>query len=127
MPDNSLRHTVDLLRRFVALRVESLRLDAAERVTLLLTAVAYHCVVMILGAIALVFVSLGIGHILAVTIAPHFAYLIVAAFYILLIVLLSVFKRQLVLNPICRLITRLLVAPPRQPETPQNNPHDEKQ
>lgn len=127
MPDNSLRHTVDLLRRFVALRVESLRLDAAERVTLLLTAVAYHCVVMILGAIALVFVSLGIGHILAVTIAPHFAYLIVAAFYILLIVLLSVFKRQLVLNPICRLITRLLVAPPRQPETPQNNTHDEKQ
>lgn len=127
MPDNSLRHTVDLLRRFVALRVESLRLDAAERVTLLLTAVAYHCVVMILGAIALVFVSLGIGHILAVTIAPHFAYLIVAAFYILLIVLLSVFKRQLVLNPICRLITRLLVAPPRQTENAQNNEPDEKQ
>lgn len=127
MPDNSLRHTVDLLRRFVALRVESLRLDAAERVTLLLTAVAYHCVVMILGAIALVFVSLGIGHILAVTIAPHFAYLIVAAFYILLIVLLSVFKRQLVLNPICRLITRLLVSPPRQTESAQNNEPDEKQ
>lgn len=113
MPDNSLRHTVDLLRRFVKLRVESLRLDAAERVTLLLTAVAYHTVVMVLAAIALVFVSLGVGHLLATTVAPHFAYLLVGAFYILLIVLLAVFKRQLVLNPICRLITRLIVAPPK--------------
>lgn len=113
MRDNSLRHTVDLLRRFVSLRVESVRLDAAERITLLLTAVAYHTLVMVLAAIALVFVSLGIGHLLAVTVAPHFAYLIVGAFYILLIVLLAVFKRTLLLNPICRMITKLIVAPPK--------------
>jgi hypothetical protein len=61
----------------------------------------------------LIFISIGVGHLLATTIAPQLAYIYIALFYIVLLAILFAFRKALFLNPISRFVTRLLVKPPK--------------
>lgn len=91
--------------------IENLRLSAAERLTLLLSAIAIAALATIFGTAVVFFLSLGAAKLLE-AISPHFAYFIVAAFYALLLAAVLILRRPLVVDPVARLITRLLVAPP---------------
>lgn len=93
---------------------EKARLKTTEKITILLATVAYSAVIMALGLVCLVFVSIGIGHLLATTLAPHLAYLIIAAFYLIIFILAIVFRRQLFVDPIARFMSRLLVEKPEE-------------
>lgn len=96
------------------LYIEKARLKTTEKITILLATVAYSAVVMALGLVCLVFVSIGIGHLLATTLAPHLAYLIIALFYIVVLVLVVMGRRQLFVDPIARFMSRLLVEKPEE-------------
>ena len=98
--------------RYLRLLVEDARLGAAEKLTVLLSTLAFYAIGAMMAMAVLVFLSIGVGHLLADTVAPKMAYIYVACFYVLLFVLVVIFRRQIFLNPIARLITRLLVAPP---------------
>ncbi|MDE6397162.1 MAG: phage holin family protein [Muribaculaceae bacterium] len=93
---------------------EKARLKTTEKITILLATVAYSAVIMALGLVCLVFVSIGIGHLLATTLAPHLAYLIIAAFYLIVFILAIVFRRRLFVDPIARFMSRLLVEKPEE-------------
>lgn len=99
-------------RRYVTLQLDYARLTAAEKLTLLLATTAFYALVVIIGMATLFFISIGIGHWLAVTVAPYTAYLFVSAFYLVLSVVLIVFKRRLIFNPVARFISRLLLKTP---------------
>lgn len=118
------RRTSAILMRYLRLTVEDLRLTAAEKLTVLFSTVTYFALLLIVGTVALVFVSIGLGHWLAATVAPLMAYLYIALFYVLVLVALVVFKRQLLIDPICRFVTRLIVEPPC-PENDQTISEDE--
>lgn len=91
--------------------IDSIRLSAAERLTLLLSAIAIAALVTIFGTAVILFVSIGAARLLE-AIAPHCAYFIVAGFYALLLVVALLLRRPLIADPVARLVTRLLVAPP---------------
>lgn len=110
---DEVKSSAAILIRYLRLLVEDMRLTAAEKLTVLFATVAFYSLLLIVGIVALVFISIGIGHWLAATVAPMLAYIYIAAFYLVLLILLVVFKRQLLIDPICRFITRLLVEPPR--------------
>ncbi|MDE6276944.1 MAG: hypothetical protein K2M06_02440 [Muribaculaceae bacterium] len=105
--------TSAILMRYLRLVAEDLRLTAAEKLTVLFSTVTFFALVLIMGTVGLVFVSIGIGHWLAATVAPLMAYLYIAMFYVVLLVVLIIFKRQLLIDPICRFVTRLIVEPPK--------------
>lgn len=109
----NVKSSATTLIRYLRLLVEDMRLTAAEKLTVLFATVAFYSLLLIVGMVALVFISIGIGHWLAATVAPMLAYLYIAAFYLILLILLVAFKRQLLIDPICRFITRLLVEPPK--------------
>jgi hypothetical protein len=94
------------------LYVEGLRLKATEKLAIFLATVAFYAVMALLGLVLLIFVSLGVGHLLATTIAPHWAYLLVAAFYLLLMVLVAIFKRRIFGDPIARFLSLLFIDDP---------------
>lgn len=100
------------IRRLGSLYFENVRLKTTEKITILLAAVAFYAVVMALGLVCLVFVSIGIGHLLATTLAPHLAYLFIAFFYLILFMLTFVWRRQIFIDPIARFMSRLLVEMP---------------
>ena len=100
------------------LYVEKARLKATERLTILLSTVAFAAIGVALALILLIFISIGVGHLLAASIAPHLAYLIVAGFYLVLFILLIVLRKPLFINPISRFMSRLLLEAPDE-ESPR--------
>lgn len=126
MNDNYQKRIQTLLRagrRMAMLEVENARLTTAEKLSLFCSTVAFYGIFTVIAIVALVFVSIGIGHLLAATVAPHLAYLFIAAFYVILLVLLIVLRRQLFTDPVTRFISRLIVTPPASARTtaqPQN-------
>ena len=100
------------VRKLGELYIEKARLKTTERLTILLSTVAFAAVSISIALILLVFVSIGVGHLLATTIAPHLAYLIVAGFYLVLLILAVVFRTQLFINPVSRFMSRLLLDEP---------------
>lgn len=102
------------VKRLSSLYVENLRLKSTEKITIILAAVAFYAVAMALGLVCLVFISIGIGHWMATTIAPHLAYLFIAAFYLVLFVLCILWRRQIFIDPIARFISRVLVEIPEE-------------
>lgn len=109
------------ISRYVKLLVEDTRLGLAEKLTRLLSAIAVSATMVILALVAMVFISIGVGYVLMPVLSPVWAFLIVAAFYIILIGVLIIFKRQLVVDPIARFISSLLVEPPVKTVAPQND------
>ena len=108
--------------RYVKLRLEDARLNAAEKLTLLLSALTFYALMIIVGMVALIFISIGVGHMLASTIShPMWAYVYIAGFYVILFVLLVVFRQKLIFDPIARFISRLIVEPPKEAETQKSN------
>lgn len=100
--------------RYLTLQLDYARLSATEKFTVLLSTIALYSLIVILGMITLLFVSIGIGHLLASTIAPHLAYLIVAAFYLLLLLAIIIFRKELIFNPAARFISKLFLRQPQQ-------------
>lgn len=124
---SGLKQLTSGVTRYLKLRVEDARLTAAEKLTLLLTALTFYALMIIVGALALVFVSIGIGHMLSSTLThPMWAYIYIAGFYVVLFVLLVVFRQKLIFDPIARFVSRLIVEPPKEAESPQKS-HDSEQ
>ena len=111
-PTANIKRLSAILLRYLTLQLDYARLSAAEKLTVLLSTIAFFALLVILGMITLVFISIGIGHWLAATVAPYTAYLFVSAIYLLLLALLIVFRNQIIFNPAARFISRLFLKAP---------------
>lgn len=112
--DRTFASIINLMRRYITLNIDYARLSAAEKVSILLSTVTFFMVGGLIAAFALMFLSFGIGHLLVKTIAPVWAFIYVAAFYVILFAVLVIWRRPLIVDPITRFITRLFVKPPKQ-------------
>lgn len=109
---SNLQQLYDNVKRLVVLHLDYARLTATEKLTIIFSTVAIYSLVVIFATLALVFITLGVGHLLATTIAPHFAYLIVAGFYVVSLAVIWFMRKKLFINPIARFISKLFVNPP---------------
>ena len=75
---NNVQGLIDNFKKLLALNLDYARLTAAEKLTILLSTIAFYSMVCILGTLVLIFVSIGVGHLLATTVARVAAYLYVA-------------------------------------------------
>lgn len=101
------------VKRIISLNVDNAKLSMAEKLTLFSTAVAFYFVAMLLGVIVVFFVSMAMCHLLTQVMEPHYVYLLMAALYLLLLVVVYVMKNILFLNPISRFVSKLLLTPPQ--------------
>ncbi len=100
------------VKRLFSLEVENLQLMLTEKLTLLFGRIALVAVCFVVGATALVFLSMSVADFLLRGLAPCWTYLIIAAFYILIIIIAVAFSRKLIVDPIARFISRVILAPP---------------
>lgn len=98
------------LKDYVNLNIDSLKLNAAEKTVRLLSTLALVAVVFIMAVLAFLFLTVALADLLALAVGTIWAYTIMAAFYILLVVLAIIFKRQLIIDPVARFITRLFLS-----------------
>lgn len=111
---SNLQQLIENVKKLAKLHLDYARLTATEKLTIILSTIAIYALVVIFATLSLVFLTLGIGHLLATTIAPHFAYLIVAGFYVIVLVALLLLRKKLFYNPIARFLSKLFVDPPSE-------------
>lgn len=110
---NAFSNLAKTVSNYVKLLIEDTRLNAAEKLTRLFSAIALSAILLIIGMVVLVVLSIAVCFALASIMPAMWAFLIVAAVYLVLMVIIVAFRTQLLVNPIARFISRLLLPAPK--------------
>ncbi len=115
-------------KRLVNLEVENAKLALAEKLTLLLGRIALTASCFVIAACVVIFLSMSIADLLLRSLEPWATYMIVAGFYSLLIIIVIACRRTLIIDPIARYITLVLLSPDRPTKSTsapaQNEPQE---
>lgn len=101
-----------LVKRLGNLYVENARLTLTEKLTRLLSTIALVAVVFVLISMCLLFLSVCVCDILVEKLSPTGACLIVGGFYLLIILVIILLRRPLILDPVCRFLSRVIIEHP---------------
>lgn len=96
-------------RDWVKLEVEYAKLTVAEKFTVLLSAMIIGAICLLMGMVVLILLSLSLVELFKMMMVPALAYLAVSGIICLFILILYLLRNPLLLNPIARFITRLLI------------------
>lgn len=99
----------DELKDYLKINVEYAKLTAAEKISVFLTAAAVALGIFFLAIIFFFFLSLALVNWLAISIGLAWSYAIMSAFYLLLIGVLIVFRKPLIMNPVAKFVSKLLL------------------
>ena len=101
------------LRNLFNMEVDSAKLFITEKLTLLVTSIAFYAALFVMATCVLVFSSIGVADILMHDMPDYWAYLIIAGFYLIIVLVLIIFRRQLITDPISRFLSRVILDPPQ--------------
>lgn len=107
--ENRIKSLLTDVRQYFELNLEYAKLTAAEKTAILMTAVATVSVCGIMALIILFFLSIAAVHWLALVMSLALAYTIMAAFNILLLGLVLLFRKPLIVDPISKFVSRLIL------------------
>lgn len=104
--------TVESVRKLIYLLLTDLRLTATEKLSRLITTFAIAFIVGLLGLGVLLFLSYSMAAFFSTIMPEGFACMIVAGMYLLFVVLVLVFRRPLLEDPVTRLLSRIILSKP---------------
>lgn len=104
-----LNEYISPLKRLAKLYLESGKLRFTEALTRILAATLITFICLAFAIIALAFISFGVIDALSQSLGMIWAYVIVGGFYILLIVVMIALRRQLIVNPIARFLSKIIL------------------
>ena len=99
-------------RKYFSLEWDYTKLTAVEKMAVLLSSIAFLAVVIILGTFALAYVFSALIDVLAVALGCTWgAQLIAAAILLVLLLVVFAFKKQIIVDPIARFVSKLFLKP----------------
>lgn len=102
-------HTLaDLTKRLVLLYIENVKLTAAEKLTVVMSAGVLLIVTVVLGIFALAFLSGACIELLALVLPAWASYAILGGFFLLLVIVAGALRKHLIVNPIARFVSKLV-------------------
>ena len=104
---DELRTMFEQSKEWVKLEVEYAKFTLAEKLTLLLGTLIIGFVCLLLGIVVLMMLAFSLAQLFMLMMVPALAYLSSAGVLCLLILLIFLFRKQMLLNPIARLITKV--------------------
>lgn len=105
----SIGQLVEVLKHYIGLQKEYVKLDVIEKVVRLLTVCTMTVVLGILLIITLIYCSFAVAYVLAPALGMVAAFCLVAAFYLLLLILCLIFRKQWIEKPLVRFLASLLM------------------
>lgn len=100
----------DSLKSFLSLKAEDIKLLICEKATVLISTLIVCVVATILGAAILFFLTFAAAQWIGESLGLAWAYFIIAGFYVLLIALVFLLRRPLILDPVARFITKVILS-----------------
>jgi hypothetical protein len=101
------------IKKFITLNVENAKLTATEKLTILFSALAFYLVAIALVIVAIGFASMALCEVLSTQLEKHYVYLLMAAIYIVILLIICLMRKRLFLNPIARFFSKLMLNPPK--------------
>lgn len=95
-------------RRYLGLQLDCLRLSASEKATLLIAGLAMGLIGILMSALCIVLLAMSAVSLFGEIMSPALAYLCVAGCVALLTCVVFILRKHLIINPISRLITKLV-------------------
>ncbi len=112
MTDNDYTQLWQQVKDYIKLQVDYSKLTVAEKLTILLSRIILIVVALLLGASILLLLSAALVVALTGIVGETWvACLIVAAIYLLLLLIVFALKSHLITNPMARFISKLLINP----------------
>lgn len=105
---DSLRKIFEQSKEWLRLEFEYAKLTAAEKITILMGSLIIGFVCLLLGMVVLIMLAFSLAEVFKMLMSPALAYLSTAGAICLLLILLYLFRKQVLLNPIAKLITKVL-------------------
>ena len=100
---------VEVVKHYVGLQREYLKLDVIEKVVRLITAITLMLVLSLLVLIFLIYCSFAVAYALAPAVGLAAAFGIVALFYLLVLLLVIIFRKAWIERPVVRFLASLLM------------------
>ena len=97
-------------KSYLELQKEYLKLDSAEKLSILLSAVATAAMCLILGLSALFFFVIAFALWLAKMVGAAWSFTIVGGVMLLFIIILLLFRKHWIVQPIARFVAKLFVS-----------------
>lgn len=99
-------------RKYFSLEWDYTKLTAVEKMAVLLSSIAFVAVVIIISTFALAYVFSALISVLATALGCTWgAQLIAAGILLLLLLVVFAFKRQLIVDPVARFVSKLFLKP----------------
>ena len=108
--ENSFARLWGTVKKYLTFQIEYAKLTAAEKLTMIFGAVALGFIFIMLATVIGLFASLSIAHMLADAVGIVWAFAIMSAFYLLLAVMLYIFRKQIILDPIARFLSKVILS-----------------
>ena len=100
---------VETLKNYIGLQKEYVKLDVIDKVVRLVTAIAIAITFIILGIAVLLFLSFAIVHWLEPLTGLALAYFLVAAMYLVVLVMVIAFRKSWIERPLVRFMANTLL------------------
>lgn len=101
---------VEVLKHYLGLQKEYVKLDVIDKVVRLLTVAALAVVFFLLIIAVMLFLSLAFAHWLSTFISTPLAFLIVAAMHLLLLILVFVYRKPWIEKPLVKVLAGILMS-----------------
>jgi len=108
----AIKEYIGPFQRIAGLYIQSGKLTLTKVMTGILTAVVIAFICLLFVIISLALLSYGAIEALSLHMSSIWAYLIVGGFYLILIVLMIVFRRTIIINPIARSLSKIILDAP---------------
>lgn len=109
------------LQRLFTLEVDNAKMLITEKLTVLTARLAVCFVMFVVGTCTLIFASIAAADFLLESLAARWTYLILAGFYLLVMIILVSFRKRIFINPIARFLSSVILDPPC---SDKNSDHD---
>jgi len=100
---------VEVIRHYIGLQKEYLKLDSIDKIVRLFTATAIMLAAILISLFVVIFLSFAAAFFLADKVGTVAAFCIVAAFYLFIFLLFVIFRKALIVKPLVRFLTSLLL------------------
>lgn len=106
---DELKSIIARSKDWASLELEYAKLTAAEKITIIAGMAVAGAVCLLLGIAALILFGISLGYAFKEFMPPAFAFLAAGGVMLVLMGLVYLFKQQMIMNPIAKMLTRVLL------------------
>ena len=106
---DELKNIIARSKDWATLELEYAKLTAAEKITVVAGAAVAGAVCLLLGIAALILFGISIAYLFMLFLNPALAFLASGGIMLLLMAMVYFFKEQMIMNPIAKMLTRVLL------------------